>query len=150
MYRLLVFSHVLGAILSVGPAMTYGVWLGLARRSGAPEEAFAYRGVLWLDSHVVTPAFVWQLVSGLTLVFAYDAARLTEPWLMASLVLYFAIAGLAIGLIAPRARRAVAALDDEGPAAAAYVTYRRLMRRLSPFVSLGTLAIVYLMVTKPR
>lgn len=149
MYRLLLFSHVVGAILAVGPSMTYGVWLSLARRAGASEEAFAYRGVLWLDSHIVTPAFVWQLFSGLLLVYIYDAAHLGAPWMIVSLALYGAIAVVAISVVAPRARTAVAALEQEGPSAPAYEAYRRLMRKLSPAIALGTLAIVFLMVTKP-
>ena len=150
MHKLVLFSHILGAILSVGPSMTYGVWLALARRSGEREVTFAFRGVMRLDSSVVTPAFIWQLISGLLLVFVFDAARLSELWLALSLGLYGVIAILAIGVVGPRARRALVALVEEGSGSAAYGSYRRLMRPLSPVIALGTLAIVYLMVTKPR
>jgi len=149
-YRLVVFSHVLGAILAVGPAMTYGVWLGLARRLGEREEAFAFRGVMWLDARIVTPAFVWQLISGLLLVFVFHAAEPSDLWLALSLGLYGAILLLALVVVGPRARRAVAALSEGGPGAAAYGSYRRLMRKLSPAIAVGTLAIVFLMVVKPR
>lgn len=148
-YRIVLFSHVLGAIVSVGPAITYGVWLTLARRAGAREEAFAFRGSLWLDGHLVTPAFGWQLVSGLLLVFTFHAAPIDAPWLVASLAIYGVLALLGAAVVAPRARRASAALERNGSTAHAYLAYRRMMRTLSPLISLGTLTIVYLMVTKP-
>lgn len=149
-YRLVLFSHIVGAILSVGPAVTYGVWLGLGRRLGEREESFAFRGVLWLDSHLVTPAFGWQLVSGLLLVYAFDAASLGEPWLAASLALYGAIALVALIVVGPRARRALRALERDGTEAEDYLSYRRTMRALSPLISLGTLAILVMMVFRPR
>lgn len=149
MYRIVLFSHVLGAIVSVGPAITYGAWLALARRAGEREETFAFRGVLWLDGHLVTPAFAWQLVSGLLLVFAFHAAPIDAPWLVASLAIYGVLALVGAAVVAPRARRASAALEREGSDAPTYLAYRRTMRVLSPIISLGTVTIVYLMVVKP-
>ena len=149
MYRLVLLSHVLGAILAVGPAFTYGLWLALGRRAGEREQAFAFRGVLWIDARLVTPAFVWLLVSGLLLVFVYRSARFGTLWLDLSLMIYVVLAILAVTVVAPRARRARRALDEHGIDAPGYVGYRKLMRRLSPVISVGTLAIVYLMVTKP-
>lgn len=83
--RYWLLGHILGTIVSVGPSLTYGVWLGLARRGGDAELTFAMRGVLLLDRRLVTPAFV----------------------------------------------------------------YRTLMKALTPVLSIGTLAIVALMVLKP-
>jgi hypothetical protein len=148
--RVVLLSHILGAIVSVGPAITYGVWLALARRAGSAEEAFVFRGILWLDSHLVTPAFAWQLISGLMLVYVFDLASIRELWLNISLTLYGLIALLAATVIAPRARRALHALEAGGPTSPDYVAYRATMRKISPLVSLGTLAIVVLMVLRPR
>jgi hypothetical protein len=64
--------------------------------------------------------------------------------------LYATIAVLAATVVAPRARRALRALDSEGPKGSDYVSYRATMRKVSPFISLGTLAIVVLMVLRPR
>jgi uncharacterized membrane protein len=147
---LVLLSHILGAIVAVGPAFTYGLWLGLARRFGPREEAFAFRGVLLIDSRLVTPAFAWQLISGLILVYGFDVARLSEPWLASSLVLYGVIFLLGLIVVGPRARRARLALEAEGPNGADYRSYRKTMRVLSPLISLGTLAIVVLMVIRPH
>ncbi len=149
MLRLILFAHVLGAIVAVGPALTYGAWLGLGRKAGPREHAFTFRGVLWLDSRLVTPAFGWQLVSGLLLVFVYHLAEIGEPWLVASLVIYGLTMLTATFVVAPRARRALAALERDGPDAPVYLSYRRLMRGLTPMMAIGTLTIVFLMVVRP-
>lgn len=149
MFELVLFSHVLGAIVAVGPALTYGVWLALARQEDERVERFAFKGVLWLDSHLVTPAFGWQLVSGLLLVYVFGVASFRQAWLAWSFGIYLVVFVVALTLVAPRARRAARALDEAGTGAEAYRSYRSLMRRLSPLISLATLVIVFLMVVKP-
>lgn len=129
--------------------MTYGIWLGRARRAGPVPEAFAFRTVLAIDSRLVTPAFLWQVVSGLLLVFVYDLAVIDEPWLSASLGIYGVVALVAFTVVAPRARRAARALEQDGPGSPVYTSYRRLMKPLTPLIAVGTIVIVVLMVTKP-
>lgn len=68
---------------------------------------------------------------------------------MASLAIFAVIAVLAVTVVAPRARRALDALEREGADAPTYLAYRRLMRILSPLISIGTLTIVFLMVVRP-
>jgi uncharacterized membrane protein len=147
--RFVLFTHVLGAIVAVGGSMTYGIWMTLARRTGPREEAFAFRGIRFVDSRMVTPAFGWQLVSGLLMVFVFHVASLREAWLSISLGLYAFVTVVAFVVVAPGAARAGRALETAGPGAPEYVRYRRTMRMLTPLIALATIAIVYLMVTKP-
>lgn len=149
MLRLLLFSHILGAIFAVGLSTTYGVWLARAGKTGVNELSFAYSTVLWIDSHIATPAFVWQLISGLLLVFAYEVATFEQMWLATSLALYVVVAVLAMAVVTPRSKRALAALGSSGPEAPEYVSFQRMMRGLSPVLGICTLGIVFLMVVKP-
>ena len=59
-YEILKFLHVLLAIVAVGFNATYAVWL--ARAAKEPEhEAFALRGVKFLDDRIANPAYALLL-----------------------------------------------------------------------------------------
>ena len=67
MYLVLKLVHILSATLAVGASLTYGVWALRGARDGA-HEGFALRGLLWLDSWLVNPAFTVAGLSGAALV----------------------------------------------------------------------------------
>ncbi|HKN80837.1 MAG TPA: DUF2269 family protein, partial [Actinomycetota bacterium] len=63
-YDILKFFHVLLAIVAVGFNASYAVWL--ARAATEPEhDAFALRGVKFLDDRIANPAYALLLVTGL-------------------------------------------------------------------------------------
>ena len=98
-YEVLKFVHVLLAIVAVGFNATYAVWLARAARE--PEhEAFALRGVKFLDDRIANPAYALLLVTGLSMVWVGDL-DLVQFWLLTALVLYVVAVGLGLFVYTP-------------------------------------------------
>ena len=148
----LLVVHILGAVVALGFSISYGLWVARGEATGPAERAFALRTVSWIDQRATTPAFVLQAVTGILLVAVTDWARLRQAWLAVSIGLYVLLTVLAITGFAPAhraqtelAERAAGGEDVE----AAYAAAGRTAQRWGVLVTLLTVAIVVLMVTKP-
>src|ERR671937_688488 len=106
------FVHILLAITAVGFNASYAIWLQRAARS--PEhEAFALRGVKFLDDRIANPAYGLLLLTGLAMVFL-SGLRLTTFWIAGALVLWLIAMAIGIALYTPTLRRQIAALEASG------------------------------------
>ncbi len=146
-YDVLKFFHVLLAIVAVGFNATYGVWLARAARE-RDHEAFALRGVKFLDDRFANPAYALLLVTGLLMVWVGDL-DLTQFWLLAGLVLYAIAVVLGLFVYTPTLRNQIAALESAGPDS---VEFRALSKRgtsVGVALAVVVIVIVFLMVTKP-
>ena len=147
-YTITKFVHVTLAIIAVGFNATYGIWLARAARLPQDSQLFVLRTIKLMDDRVANVAYGLLAITGLFMVFTAGYA-LTTRWIAFAIVLYVIALGMAFGLITPNFRRAIRALESEGPASA---TFRRAMsrgRRYGIGVSVVVLAIVFLMVVKP-
>jgi uncharacterized membrane protein len=148
----LLVLHVLGAIVALGFSLSYAFWIGRGEAAGPGERAFALRTVSWIDRRATTPAYILQAVTGVLLVAVTDWARLRQAWLAISIGLYLLLTILAIVGFAPAHRRQTAvaerALAGED-VTAEYAAAGAAARRWGVLVTLLTLTIVVLMVTKP-
>jgi uncharacterized membrane protein len=150
--RLLLFAHVLGAVVALGFSLSYGLWLSRGEVEGAERRAFALRTVSWIDRRVTTPAYVVQLVTGLALVFLIDASLLRAAWLELSIGLYAAIVILAMAVYAPAYRRQTALAERLAagePVEPEYAVAAGRATRFGVLVTLLTVLILFLMVWKP-
>lgn len=85
-YALLKALHVMLAILAGGTSASSGLWLERAPRE--PEhEAYALRGVSWIQRRVVVPLFALTGLSGLALVLV-GKLPWTMRWLEAGIALW--------------------------------------------------------------
>ena len=117
-YEILKFLHVLLAIVAVGFNASYAVWLARAARE--PEhEAFALRGVKFLDDRIANPAYVLLLVTGLSMVWVGDL-DLTQFWLLTALALYVVAVGLGLLVYTPTLRAQISALESSGAGSAEF------------------------------
>ena len=141
------FVHILLAIIAVGFNASYAIWLQRAAR--APEhEAFAIRGVKFLDDRIANPAYGLLLLTGLLMVFL-SRIPLTTFWIAAALVLWLIAMVSGLALYTPALRRQLEALEASGSQSEAY---RALDRRSSAYgiaIAVVVLLILVLMVFKP-
>jgi hypothetical protein len=143
-YNLVMYIHILSAIVAVGSNITYAVW----NVRGALEPAhlgFALRGIAFIDRRVANPAYGLLLLTGLVMVFGRWGFR---GWVVAALVLFALL--IVVAVFYSRALgRQIQALEAEGQGAPAY---ERLagQARLYGIGSLAiALVIAFLMVAKP-
>jgi hypothetical protein len=150
-YSVVVFVHVVGAIVLVGATLfapLIGNWL---RRAPTVESLREWAGYRLLTGQVVGGAAVVVLTSGVYL--AFRGGWWGSGWLEVSLAL-FAFAGyLALGVLDPAAKRLVASANQtpDGPVDSALDAQRRSPRSMTADSMLvGTdLTIVFLMTNKP-
>jgi hypothetical protein len=150
-YSVVVFIHVLAAILLVGSSL-FGPLLGMAlRRAGTVGSLREWAQYFALVVKVTGPAAGIVLVSGLYLGFAGDWWG--SGWLEVSLGL-FILAGVgAVGVLDPAAKRLVESSEaaPDGPVTAELDQLRRHRRTSSvESMMLATdVSIVFLMTNKP-
>lgn len=86
---LLLFLHVMGAILAFGPTFAYSIMGAMAGRE--PQHAnFSARQVAAIGNKLVYPLAIFQGVTGVLLIMASgrDLSSASERWLGISIVLY--------------------------------------------------------------
>lgn len=148
LYPYLKWAHILAAIIAVGSNVTYGIWLG--RASGNPEALpFTLRGIKVLDDRVANPAYGLLLVTGLAMVWV-GRLSLTTPWLLTALVLYALLVLVGLFGYTPTLRGQIRVLESEGFDSPAYNELARRGLVLGILLAVMAVAIVFLMVVKPR
>jgi uncharacterized membrane protein len=149
------FLHVLGAILAVGPTMTYAMWATLGEKAGPVQRAFAIKGINWVDSHLATPAFMAQAVTGIALILLLEISFLHTAWLLVGVALYVVVMVIAVAVLVPVEKRHmdVAERSAADPVNDSlnqeYLQITGQIRRLGFTIGIITLAIVFFMVVKP-
>lgn len=153
LFRIVLLLHALGAIASLGPSLTYGLWIGLAERAEPATRAFVLSSISRIDRRLTTPAYMAQAVTGVALIVVHRWDFFGTPWLLTAVALYVTLTAVAIVGYAPTFRRqsALAVRVAEGDEAAA-TEYRAAARRSTAFgatTTVMTVLVVVLMVTKP-
>jgi uncharacterized membrane protein len=149
------FLHVLGAILAVGPTVTYAMWAALGEKAGPAQRAFAIKGINWVDSHLATPAFMAQALTGIALILLLEISFLHTAWLLVGVGLYVVVMVIAVAVLVPIEKRHmdVAERSAADPASEAlnqqYLEVTGRIRRIGSTIGILTLAIVFFMVVKP-
>jgi uncharacterized membrane protein len=152
---LFLFLHVLGAILAVGPTMTYAMWATLGEKAGPAQRAFAIRGINWVDSHLATPAFMAQAVTGIALILLLEISFIHTAWLLMGVGIYVVVMVIAVAVLVPIEKRHMDVADRSAadPANEAlnreYLDITGQIRRIGSTIGVMTLIIVFFMVVKP-
>jgi uncharacterized membrane protein len=148
MYQLLLFVHVLSAVIWVGGAFAIQALAFLVSRSDDPMELPRLgRNLEIIGSRVFMPAAIVLFVAGVLMTIQHWSFGNT--WIAVSVFL-FVLSALAGALyLGPRTKRAAALFDAEGPSSA---EARRLIGRLfvvSRLELVSFAVIIGLMVFKP-
>ncbi len=112
-YLLLKYLHVALAIVAVGFNASYAVWLARAERDPA-HQAFALRGVKFLDDRIANPAYGLLLFTGMTLVLVgrFDFRIF---WIAAGLALWAVVMLGGLAVYTPTLRKQIEVLDRTAP-----------------------------------
>jgi hypothetical protein len=106
LFQLLLFAHVLGAIIAFGPTFS-GPIIG---RMGAAEREhgnFAMRVSRQLARVQIIPLALLQGITGVGLIIAGNIDLFARYWLLVAIVLYLIAIGFAIFIQVPRAKRII-------------------------------------------
>lgn len=151
LYLCLKYLHVIAAVFLFGFGMGSYLYLIAANRTRSPQLiAHTAAMVVRYDAWITTPAGVVQLVTGY-LLFNLMGLSMTTEWVMASVLVFFAVGALwlPVLVIQKRLERMAAQAVEQGRALdAAYHHHYRLWFWMGVAGFAGMFLIVAMMVTK--
>jgi hypothetical protein len=153
MLQLLLFLHVLGAIVVFGPSFAFPLIASQARKS--PQNShFAALVTDVIERRIIIPGAIVQGITGVLLILVLGA-DLTSPayrWLIPAIVLYLIAIGFAVAVQAPAVEKMVELTKTppgpEGPSPELLAVAKKLQRG-GMILALLIVSIVFLMVVKP-
>ena len=156
-YNLVLFVHIVSAIVAFGVVFAYPIFLRVAHRSDPRSLPYFHRAQGYVGSRLITGGATLLLISGLYMAAASDAYGFSDPFVSAGIVIVVMLLGLGGAVFAPMERRlAELATRDVGAAGAGPVRlsaeYRAELRRwhlVATAAATLVLAAVLLMVIKP-
>ena len=153
MLPLLLFLHVLGAIVVFGPTFAFPLIASQARKS--PQNGhFAAVVTDVIERRIIIPGAIVQGVTGvlLILVLGADLTSQAYRWLIPGIVLYLIAIGFAVAVQAPAVEKMVELTKTppgpEGPSPE-FLALTKKLQRGGMFLALLIVTIVFLMVVKP-
>jgi uncharacterized membrane protein len=147
LYHLIVFIHVLSAIVAVGYNASYALWL--ARGKVEREHLlFALRGIKFMDDRVANPAYGLLLVTGIAQVIM-SGRSWHEAWIEGAVALWVVLTVVAFTLYSPALSRQIAIVSAGGPDDPAFPAADRRQTAFAIVLMLLVLAILALMVFRP-
>ncbi len=148
LFNLLKWIHVLSAISAVGANITYGIWISQASRK--PEALpFTLRGIKTIDDKLANRAYGLLFITGLLMAFVVKIP-LTTPWLLVALILYLTLGLTGFLGYTPTIKRQIELLDTQGSDSPEFKSVARRGLTLGILLVILAIAIVFLMVVKPR
>jgi uncharacterized membrane protein len=148
MYQLLLFIHVICAVIWVGGAFYAQL---LAIRAGRSDDPMALprlgRDIEFLGSRVFVPAAALLFLAGV--VMTLRAWSFGQLWVAVSVALWIGSAAVGAAYLAPRARRVSVLFEAEGPESAAGRQLIGRMFLVSRLELVSFAIIIGLMVFKP-
>lgn len=156
---LVIFLHVMGAIIAFGPPFAF-ILLGPMSGREPQHANFAVRFQHLVSRRLILPLVIFQGITGLLIVFMANINLFGTLWLVVSIVLYLIALANAFAVILPTATKLVEATSAPPPAPEPGATGRsgppphiaalvRRTRMASMANTLLIVVIVFLMVTKP-
>ena len=115
LYDVLLFVHILAAIIWVGGAVMFNVFGTRAARSGDPQRAAAItRDIEWVGQRIIAPTSLVLLAMGLIMVRVNDAWTIGQAWIILALV-GFGLTFLAgILFFGPESGRIAKGIEERG------------------------------------
>ena len=148
MYELLLYVHVVCAVIWVGGALYAQLLAVRVNGAGGPDQLPELaRHIEFIGSRVFVPAAVLLFLAGVAM--TLDAWSFGQTWIAVSVGLWILSAMAGAVYLGPRAKRVAALFDEEGPSSSAG---RALLERIFLVSRLELAAfavIIALMVFKP-
>ena len=147
-YLLVKLVHVLCAIVAVGANVTYGVWFARANAHPA-SSAVALRGIKFIDDRIANPAYGFLLLTGALDVWIGGIGFGTR-WVAWAIGLFAALGIIAFAGYTPTLKRQIAAVERGGTTDPDAVRLALRGQVLAAVMGVLVLAILVLMIFKPR
>jgi len=143
--------HIGAAVIGFGPAFAFP-FIGFSAERDPQHAPFAVALMHLISTRLIVPVAGTMLISGIGLILTGHINPFQTPWLLAGLILYLAIMGLATGHQNPTAARILTLMREPAAGSPPPAEVGRLLERMKR-VGMGMLAtlvvIVVLMVVKP-
>lgn len=147
MYQIVVFIHVLSAIVAVGYNATYAVWSTRGRLE-REHLLFALRGIKFMDDRIANPAYGLLLITGIAQVIMSHRSW-HQTWIELAIVLWVLLTIIAVALYSPTLKCQIQLLAERGPDDPEYAAVDRRSTVLGLILMVIVLVIVALMVFRP-
>jgi len=147
LFKTLLWTHILLAIVAVGANITFGVWIqrAMANRDSLP---FALRTIKLINDRMANPAYGFLLITGFAMVLVSDL-NFELLWISISIVLWLGLLLIGIFGYSPTLRKQIELAESVGPDDAAYNAAATRGMWLGILLAVVVLVILYLMVFKP-
>jgi uncharacterized membrane protein len=145
---IVLFFHILAAIVAVGFNISYFVWIVRAR-SSPTNMAFALKGVKFIDNRIANPAYGVLLLTGLLLVYLGHYSSRTL-WIDVALILFVALIVIAAFFYSPALRQQVALAEAGDTSSAEFTRLSVRGQTLGQILGAIVLVILVMMVFKPN
>lgn len=144
-YNLVVFLHIMLAILAVGLNLSYVVWIRRGTRDTA-HLSFALKGVKFLDDYLANPAYLLLAVSGVVMI---ALGKSIQPYLWLAIGIYAVAMAIAYGVYTPLLSRQIKTLDAKGAKHPEYLALARRSNQVGQLMGLMVVVILGLKILKP-
>ena len=156
LFTLLLFVHVLGAIVAFGPTFSFPI-IGAFGGKEPMHANFATRLSERISKVQVTPLAIFQGITGVALIVVGNVDLFAKYWLLVAIVLYLIALGYAIFVQAPTVRKVIEMTSGGPPAGGppaggpppALLALIKRVQRGGMLLAALIIAIVFLMVVKP-
>ncbi len=149
LYELLLFVHILAAIVWVGGGFVMQVFAARAVRAADPgRRATVVADLSWVGQRVLTPASGVLLLVGIFLVLDGNWS-FGDPWISGGILIWLVSLAIGVGFFRPQSERLAALMASEGPGSPAVSERMERMLMVGWVDSVLLVAAVFLMATKP-
>src|SRR4051794_11543448 len=145
LYLILLYLHILSAIVAVGSNITYGAWSVRARTDPA-HIGFTLKGIRFLDNRIANPAYGVLLLTGILMVVVGHLP--VQLWIIVAVILFVAIAVIGAVVFTPLVRRQIALVDAGDTTSPEFERLARRSALIGPLLGVIVLVILGMMVFK--
>lgn len=150
-YRLLLYLHILTAIVALGVTFAFPFLQSFAEKNGVVATRFAHRAIRRITLFVVYPGAALVFLWGLGLIFEHETGYKDDfpAWLMIAIMLFIAIVVLDVLYTRRQVEAAIQSLEgvpDGAELPAAYRTIASRIQAVGGLEGLGVVVIAFLMV----
>jgi uncharacterized membrane protein len=152
MFQLVLFLHVMGAIIAFGPTFSFPNIGAMGGKE--PQHAnFATRVTETIVEQRVLPLAIFQGITGVALILV-TGIKVASPWLLIGIVLYLIVLGYNVFIGTPAVKKVIELTSAPPPPGASgpppeLLAAIRKVQRGGMFSGLMVVVIVILMVAKP-
>ncbi len=144
-YTVLVFAHILTALMAIGFNFTYVVWIQRGTRH--PETlSFALKGVKFIDDFLANPLYIVAGITGLLMILM---GKSVASFLVVAIIIYLVDMAAAYLIYTPMLSKQITLLADKGAESAEYKAHATRASTVGAALGMAALVIVALKIFEP-